>query len=346
MNTFAKHMIRLALSAIVIGILLIIISFHEYNPFDDIRNNVRDNVNVNVNSNAVDPDINIDLGDIKVNTDMDSDGEYDNQDSYTSEKHSDIKSLGLAISVGTVTIEEGEYFQVEATNIEEEDFSETINNGEWRIEYKPNISSVNNVIDVMGMEISLGPIHIGDSQKPSFKITVPKDFYAKNMVIDLNTATLKADSLDADNLDINLNTGEMNLENIVAQKADIYVNTGHATVDKMQVAQKTYLEVNTGDFIIDDINAKDIKAKCGVGKLDFTGVITGDNYIDNNVGDVEINVEGNKNDYNYDVNCGYGSVIINDEKYSDVKTQVESNMNAKNNFTIGCGVGKVKLNIN
>lgn len=94
------------------------------------------------------------------------------------------------------------------------------------------------------------------------------------------------------------------------------------------------------------MDAKDITAECGIGDLRITGEIIGNNTIKNDIGDVNISVDGKEEDYNYQVDCEIGTVNINNNRYSGVSSQTKNNTGAENSFNVECGIGKVSLKIN
>lgn len=319
MNAFIKNCLKIAGISIFLGLLLVIISFSMDNTvFDNWENfNITLGNNNNHSGRWTDPD-NPEEWD-----DWDNEEEWNKEEaSVTSDSFKDVKSLLLDISYGTVEIKKGDSFNIHADNIGSDEYYSTIEDGVWKI--GDNRENSNNEISVFGIKISDSAVH--PFNVANIELTIPEDFVFENLDIILNAGTIKAERLAAENADIDVGAGSLHMEELSAENKSSY-------------------SIDTGELAIENLTAHNANINCGVGNVNASGIITGDSMVTCGIGNVSLDIEGNENDYNYNIDCGIGTVIINSNSYSGVNSKTKANNNAKNSFDLDCGIGKIALKI-
>jgi hypothetical protein len=362
MSAFLKNTFKIAFIAIIAGICLAGIAFSMDNTiFNNIDAYIPGNI-VHLNSDALSNDYDFgvwDDHDDEVNY-SNNDFTHNDADSYNVNKYGsfnksyqDIESIDMNISVGKVTIKEGSEFKIEATDIIKDEFESNIYDGKWVISYTGSNDSNNDVnidlngdgldidindnagdngshkISIFGFDISVdsdSTTNYNYNYKTNFVITIPKGFKAENFNLEVDTGSVKIDNLITKEAYINIDTGDCNINNLTALNKSSY-------------------SVDTGNLTIDKLTAKDVTMESGVGNIKVNGIITGHNEITCDVGNVDINCKGDIDNFDYSVDCGIGTVIINDNKYTDITSEYKKNNNAENSFTLECDIGKITLNI-
>lgn len=362
MSAFLKNTFKIAFIAIIAGICLTGIAFSMDNAiFQNIDDYIPGNiVHFNLDTNSDDFDFGIGVSDNhNGNADNQNDAIYNNEDNDIdnnnyeygsfSDNYQDVESIDIDISSGKVTIVEGNEFKIEATDMKEDDFESFVNNGVWEINYtgtnenndvdinldgdgldinvNDSDENGNHKISIFGMDISVGSdSYVSYNDKTKFVITIPKDFEVETFNLEVDTGSVKIDNLLTKEAYINVDTGDCNIKNLTA-------------------LNKSNYSVDTGNLTIQNLTAKDVTLDCGVGNINVNGVITGQSEVTCDVGNVMVNCVGNIDNYNYSVDCGIGTVIINDNKYTGVSSEYTKNNDAENGFTLECDIGKITLNI-
>ncbi len=91
-------------------------------------------------------------------------------------------------------------------------------------------------------------------------------------------------------------------------------------------ADSVEIEIGTGEAIVRGLDAQSVRAETGVGKM-------------------EIQLAGKEEDYNYQVECGIGSIVIGKNSYGGMgNSQKIENPGAEKNVDLECGIGKIELN--
>ena len=242
-----------------------------------------------------------------------------------SKDYENVKSIDLNIAYGSVIIKEGEGFHIEATNMIEEKFSSTIEDSVWTIQ---DNNELNNEISLFDVNISMNTWKLRVVKDlPQIVIIIPKGF-------------------EAEKLNITLGAGMMNADSLTAEEANIHVGAGECRIKELTVMKKSDYSVGAGDLNIDNMIVNDINMKCGIGNLEASGIITGDNYVSNGIGNINLNIKGIEENYNYSVDGGIGSVIINNNRYNGLNPKIKINKGAENSFTLDHGIGMITLKIN
>ena len=122
-----------------------------------------------------------------------------------------------------------------------------------------------------------------------------------------------------------------------APRIEILIPAGYG-LDKLSLdmgaAECTVLGVTTSKLEIDT----------GVGAITFSGTVNGDVEIETGVGDVTLNLTGSQDGYNYQVECGVGSIDVGAEHYTMLSHETHINNKAPYTMELECGVGNIAVN--
>lgn len=77
----------------------------------------------------------------------------------------------------------------------------------------------------------------------------------------------------------------------------------------------------------------------GVGKFEITSVITGNSKINAGIGNLELNIQGNKENYTIKADKGIGSIKIDGKEIADNVTYGDG----ENTIKIDGGIGKINI---
>ncbi|QHQ61792.1 DUF4097 family beta strand repeat protein [Anaerocolumna sedimenticola] len=339
MNAFIKNCLKIAGISILLGLFLLLISFSMDNTvfsnWENFNITLGNNNNHSGRWSDSDKEEAWDDWDNEKAKEEEPDGlvldnadgkltevEAEDKSSHNEDSFKDVKSLALDISYGTVSINEGEDFDIHVDNIGSDNYYSTVKNGVWKI--GDNGENNNSEFSIFGVKISDSAIHPFNAA--NIELTIPEDFVFENLDIKLGAGTIKA-------------------ERLTSKKADIDVGAGSLHIEELSASENSSYSIDTGELVIENINAQDANINCGVGNLTASGVIIGDSLVTCGIGNVSLDINGNENDYNYNVDCGIGTVIINDNSYSGVNSKHKTNNNAKNSFDLDCGIGKIALEI-
>jgi hypothetical protein len=232
------------------------------------------------------------------------------------ESYEGISNLDFDISYGSVKIVEGDTFTIDAANMYDDSFESYVTDGTWYI-----TEDYGNSVNLFGWRFSLRQITEWHHDiSPHITITLPKDFVA-------DSVTLK------------VGAGEATAEAINTSKGSFSVDAGRLQIDQIRVTDQSEYNVGAGEMILNNLTAKDVIMDCGIGNIEVDGVITGDNDISCGIGRIRMDINGEEEDYSYDISSDIGDVVINGRSYHDRTID----HNAENNLNLDCGIGNITI---
>ena len=131
-----------------------------------------------------------------------------------------------------------------------------------------------------------------------------------------------------------------------AYEFSLQMDAGSVEIESLTAILRTKMSVGAGEIIVNELDAINADIKCGAGKIELAGNITGDVNVDCNVGKVELNLDGKESDYDYEVECNLGSVSINDKDYEFSTSINRDSDSAVNKLDLICNVGEIVVNTN
>ena len=153
--------------------------------------------------------------------------------------------------------------------------------------------------------------------------------------------------MQLDVLELCVGAGTAKLKNTSSSygRAEIEVGAGKLDVTVLTVENNIDAEVGAGSANIQNLKATTASIECGVGKMSVKGAVEGDISIECGVGNIEMYLDAAESDYNYDIDCGIGSVYINGSKRGGflASSADMAYAGAKGTIKLECGIGKIEL---
>lgn len=140
--------------------------------------------------------------------------------------------------------------------------------------------------------------------KGTITITIPQDRQFEEVELNLKAGELKADQILAKHMEVNAGAGEVSILDFETEKAEF---------------------------------------QCGAGTVGATGDVTRKIEADCGVGEIDLKLKGNKEDYNYDMECGIGEITCGDESYSGFGKDLSIDNQASKEMEIDCGIGQITI---
>lgn len=172
-----------------------------------------------------------------------------------------------------------------------------------------------------------GVLKIIERAKPGLKYTdptltlcIPKDGVFQEIDITTGAAKLTSVPLSADSIRLKLGAGKVQFEGLNA-------------------FSESSIEGGAGEIVVKSGTLKDLDVTLGVGSLEMTVALQGENELKCGVGGTKLTLIGSMEDYKLDVSKGLGSVVIDGEEVSDSATSGNGQCRVK----IDGGIGSVNV---
>lgn len=223
-----------------------------------------------------------------------------------------VTSLDIDNSTGELRIVRGDTFRVEASRVFKGFRAEVNSSG--RLSISDNES---------GMHFFGFRFHGFNSPNSKITVYVPEDFIADEVRIETGAGAVTIEELKTGYLYITAGAGN--------------IKGSSLTADKVK------MEGGVGSIHLEDVIFRNADFECGVGNVNIKGVLQGENKFECGVGEVVLNLEGNINDYDLDIESGVGMIRVNGQKMEDTG---HTNRSADHSIEVDGGVGNVKIDIN
>ena len=122
-----------------------------------------------------------------------------------------------------------------------------------------------------------------------------------------------------------------------APRIEILIPAGYG-LDKLS------LDLGAAECTVLGVTVSKLEIDTGVGAITFSGTVNGDVEVETGVGDVTLNLTGSQDGYNYQVECGVGSIDVGAEHYTMLSHETHINNKAPYTMELECGVGNIAVN--
>lgn len=128
-------------------------------------------------------------------------------------------------------------------------------------------------------------------------------------------------------LDIEMGAGSVYINReIQTDKLEVEMGAGEFEANSSVTTREADLQIGTGSMTFTNLSAKKTDGECGLGELNLT-------------------MTGEQEDYSYDVECGAGNMDVGFESYSGLGREKHiSNTGADREMELECGMGNVSVN--
>lgn len=230
----------------------------------------------------------------------------------------EIRSLDFKIEYGHVQFLEGEEFRIDADGLYEGGaFESIVRDGVWTIREKSKTK-----VDIFGMHLPAISL-FGGILEQDIRITLPKDFIAEDIHLELGAARLEVGSLRS-------KTGSFT------------IGAGEAYFNQLEITEHSTYDVGAGYMEIRRANIKNISVDCGVGYFSLEGTVTGENEVTCGVGRVRMDMEGDIEGYSYQADTGIGNVTVNGKSHLG-SLKRNSQKEFLGSFDLECGIGNITM---
>lgn len=224
----------------------------------------------------------------------------------------EIEGLKIKVGYGKVVILQGEEFSAKLKNHhKEQTVKAKVKNKIWELQ------EVQEEFDLKHI------LHNGKNEGCRLVVTIPEDFKAESIEIEVDAGTVKADVL-------------------TAKTADLEVSAGTIEIENLMVTEEAKLNLDMGKIDISDGTVNNLDLECDMGKAFYGGILTGKSSINCNMGNVEAELLDAAENYRFSIRSDMGSIHVDGEKYQGVSTSVKLG-NGENEVKLSVDMGSIKV---
>lgn len=142
-----------------------------------------------------------------------------------------------------------------------------------------------------------------------------------------------------DEVKINIGAGTVFIEQLNTKNLYLDLGAGNVEIDKLTVSEELKINGGAGNININSGEIENVDLDLGVGNTKIKSDITGNSNINTGVGELNLYLSLDANNYKINVNKGLGKITFNDDKILD-DTIIG---NGENYIRISGGVGNINI---
>lgn len=156
-----------------------------------------------------------------------------------------------------------------------------------------------------------------------FTVYVPKDAKLENVKIELGAGVMKLDGLRADEMKIEIGAGQIVASDLATDDMKLSIGAGDMNLQSAKLGE-TKIEVGAGNCTIQGAISDDIKAECSMGNI-------------------TLKLEGREEDFDYELECVSGNLVVGDSEYSGLSDSTEVDNGASQKMDLQCVMGNIEV---
>lgn len=192
--------------------------------------------------------------------------------------------------------------------------------------------------DYLRVETNNGNIEYKqDNQKLKIKEKA-HNWFAKNDEGDL--IVYIPENLKFEQVKINAGAGKIHIENLNTERLTLELGAGETEIESLTVTDNCKINSGAGKVSIASGKINDLKLDMGIGKFEISAEITGNSKVDAGIGNLNLDIKGNIENYTIKANKGIGNIKIDKKEISEDAVYGSG----ENEIKIEGGIGNIDVN--
>lgn len=143
-------------------------------------------------------------------------------------------------------------------------------------------------------------------------------------------------------LDIEVGAGVMEITGVKALEIDATIGAGELSMEQVE-SEELSAEVGAGRIEANNMVSKDISFTVSMGEGIYEGTATGNVEVECDMGNMKFSIQDSQDSFNYDIECGMGSVEIGGSGFTGLGKEQRVNNHALKEFEVDCNMGNVNI---
>lgn len=145
--------------------------------------------------------------------------------------------------------------------------------------------------------------------------------------------------LEFEKVEISAGAGRINIENLETKSLSFELGAGETEIKNLNVTEDCKIEGGAGKISITSGTINDLNLDMGVGEANINAILTDKSEINAGVGNLDINLQNDKENYKIKADKGLGSIKIDGKEISDSEIYGDG----ENYIKVDGGIGNIKI---
>ncbi len=168
--------------------------------------------------------------------------------------------------------------------------------------------------------------------------------YGKTGWADDNEITVELPrGMELDQAEIEIGAGTLKIDDLLARSADIEIGAGEVVIEKADIRDYFTVEIGAGRLETRNMKAENVELSLNLGECLYQGEVGNNLDAQCNMGSMELLIEGEEEDYNYEIECAAGTIDMNGYSFDAVAAERNIDNGASGTFDISCNMGEIRI---
>lgn len=164
----------------------------------------------------------------------------------------------------------------------------------------------------------------------------------KKFKLEIGGGKLDSIMLTASEIEIEIGGGKITLDGLNAEEVELSVGAGSVDLASLE-AKEAELETGAGNLKVRNMDVSELVVDVGAGNADLEGKIAEKAEIDCGMGSMNLLLEGDESDYDYNLDCAVGKIEVGNNRFSGLASERYISNGSGRLINIDCAVGTVKV---
>ncbi len=141
---------------------------------------------------------------------------------------------------------------------------------------------------------------------------------------------------------VSLGAGQLKMKDMTVQNLLADVGAGQLLLKDMDI-ETLEVSLGAGELRAEDMKVQNLSASASMGNLEYSGDIGAAADISCSMGNVSLDLKGDREDFNYELHCVGGNLDIDGDKYAGVDISKSIDNGTDKSIEINCSMGNVEV---
>lgn len=143
-------------------------------------------------------------------------------------------------------------------------------------------------------------------------------------------------------VEVDMGAGEMKFDRLEAEEASLEVGAGRIVLNEVY-ARNLEISVGAGQIELKEMTVGHLDAEVGMGEFLAKGVISGSVEAECSMGNIEMEIEGRKEDFNYHLEGSMGNIDLDRESFGGFAEERDIDNHAEKTMQVECSMGNISI---
>lgn len=124
---------------------------------------------------------------------------------------------------------------------------------------------------------------------------------------------------------------------------DVELGAGRLTAEKIE-CEELDIAIGAGQIQLSDMNVDNLELEVAAGQIAYKGAVKKEIKVECAAGNANLMLQGDKADWDYDVECAAGQIMLEDTQYNSLLNDINIENNTGKYCKLECAMGQIQVN--